>query len=197
MHRSVNQRGAFTLLEILIVVIVIGILAALIIPQMSEAAGDAKVSRIIQLVDSVRTAVQAHHADTGQLAREFSNSTAASEHQLAINQEYYNWNGPYIDRPLAGGENPYGGIVRVYDRFDAGPAHPVGFDLIGRGSDTATGAGQFILLTQINESVARAIDAVLDRGVSGDWRSTGRCEWSNDNAMIFLMDVPDLTLQNP
>lgn len=192
MYRNYIRRGAFTLLEILIVVIVIGILAALIIPQMSQAAGDAKVTRVIQLVDSVRTAVQAHHADTGRLAREFSNSDATAEHHLSIRQTYLNWNGPYIDRPLTGGENPFGGIIRVYDRFDAGPAHPVGFDLIGRGSDTATGAGQFILLTQINETVARQLDEILDRGVNGDWRSTGRCEWSNDNAMIFLMDTPDI-----
>lgn len=197
MHRTYSRRTAFTLLEILIVVIVIGILAALIIPQASEAAGDAKVSRIIRLVDSVRTAVQAHHADTGRLAREFSNSTATGEHHLSINQSYHNWGGPYIDRPLSDGENPFGGIVRVYDRFDAGQAHPVGFDLIGRGADTATGAGQFILLTQINESVARSIDAILDRGVNGDWRNTGRCEWSNNNVMIFLMDIPDLTVQTP
>ncbi len=185
------QSTAFTLLEILIVVIVIGILAALIIPQLSEAAGDAKVSRLIQLVDAIRTAAQAHHADTGKLAREFSNSTATHEHQLSIEQTYHNWNGPYLDRPLSNTENPFGGVVRIYDRFDDGPAHPVGFDLVGRGSDTATGAGQFLLITEINETVGSQIDAILDRGVSGDWRSTGRCEWANNSAMIFLMDLRD------
>ncbi|NOX59375.1 MAG: prepilin-type N-terminal cleavage/methylation domain-containing protein, partial [Planctomycetes bacterium] len=190
-------RKAFTLLEVLIVVIVIGILAALIIPQMSEAAGSAKVSRIIQLVDATRTAVQTHHADTGKLAREFSNSTATIEHQLSIRQDSYNWNGPYLDRPLAGGENPYGGIVRVYDRFDEGPAQPVGFDLLGRGSDTATGAGQYLLVTQISEIVGREIDAILDRGVSGDWRATGRVEWANQSAMIYLMDLQEVGDINP
>ncbi|GJM25642.1 MAG: hypothetical protein DHS20C16_20570 [Phycisphaerae bacterium] len=195
-HRKF-QHAAFTLLEILIVVIVIGILAALIIPQLSEAAGDAKVSRLIQLIDTTRTGVQAHHADTGRLAREFSNSTATHEHQLSIKQEYHNWNGPYFDRPLSSVENPFGGIVRIYDRFDEGPAHPVGFDLIGRGTDTATGTGQYLLITEISETVAREIDAILDRGVSGDWRSTGRCEWANNSAMVFLMDVHDATSQSP
>jgi general secretion pathway protein G len=197
MGRRSFQYSAFTLLEILIVVIVIGILAALIIPQLSEAAGDAKVSRLIQLVDTTRTAVQAHHADTGKLAREFSNSKDTLEHQLSINQEYHNWNGPYLDRPLSSVENPFGGIVRIYDRFDEGPAHPVGFDLIGRGTDTATGAGQYLLITEINELVAREIDTILDRGMSGDWRSTGRCEWANNSAMIFLMDLHDATAPTP
>ena len=196
MRRQFRQ-PAFTLLEILIVVIVIGIMAALIIPHMSQAAGDAKVSRLIQLVDTTRTGVQAHHADTGRLAREFSNSTDTNDHQLSIKQDYYNWNGPYFDRPLSSVENPYGGIVRIYDRFDQGPVNPVGFDLIGRGSDTATGAGQYILITEISEEVARDIDAILDRGVGGDWRNTGRCEWANNAAMVFLMDLHDTPNSTP
>ncbi len=190
-------KNAFTLLEILIVVIVIGILAALIIPQLSEAAGDAKVSRLIQLIDTARTGVQAHHADTGRLAREFSNSTATHEHQLSIKQDYHNWNGPYFDRPLSSVENPFGGIVRVYNRFDEGPVHPVGFDLIGRGTDTATGAGQYMLITEITEPVAREIDAILDRGLNGDWRSTGRCEWANNSVMVFLMDIHESSAPAP
>ncbi len=197
MGRHRIQNSAFTLLEILIVVIIIGILAALIIPQVSEAAGDAKVGRLIRLIDATRTAVQAHHADTGRLSREFSNSTATGEHQLTLKQTYNNWNGPYLDRPLSGAENPFGGIVRVYDRFDAGPAHPVGFDLVGRGSDTSTGAGQYLLITEISETVGRQIDAMIDRGVSGDWRVTGRCEWANNSAMIFLMDVQDAADSGP
>ncbi len=191
MPRKTSGRSAFTLLEMLIVVVVMAILAAIVIPQMSEAAGNAKVAKILQVADVARTAVQAHQADTGQLAREFSNSADNKERALSIPQSYGAWNGPYFAHPLTDGDNPYGGIVRIYDDFNDGPVHPVGFDLTGRGNDSATGAGQYILFTQISELVAREIDQQLDQGIGGDWRATGRVEWANNTLMIFLMDVQD------
>ena len=186
-----QDRTAFTLLEMLIVVVVMAILAAIIIPQMSEAAGNAKVAKILQVTDVARTAVQAHHADTGRLAREFSNSADNVDRQLSIPQTYGNWNGPYFAHPLTDGDNPYGGIVRIYDNFNDGPVHPVGFDLTGRGADTSTGTGQYILFSQISEAVAHEVDRQLDQGISGDWRATGRVEWSNGSLMVFLMDLID------
>lgn len=184
-----NRRSAFTLLEILIVVIVIGILAAIVIPQMSSASENAKVSKVLQIVDTLRTASQAHYADTSRLAVEYSNSTDTAERQLSVPQSESNWKGPYLTHPLADGDNPYGGIVRVYRSFSDGPVHPVGFDLIGRGSDTATGDGQWVMFTLIPEGIAQEVDAAIDRGVGGVWSNTGRVEWQNDTLMIFLMDV--------
>jgi len=185
------HRAGFTLLEILIVVIVIGILAAIVIPQMSNASESAKVSKVLQIVDGVRTAAQAHYADTSRLAREFSNSSAAAERQLSVRQDSPNWKGPYLTHPLSDGDNPYGGIIRLYDDFTTGPIHPVGFDLIAQGSDTATGAGQWLMLTQISELIAREVDQAIDRGIGGDWRNTGRVEWQNNTLMIFLLDIND------
>ena len=61
----------------------------------------------------------------------------------------------------------------MYNDFTSGTAHPVGFDLIGRGSDTATGAGQWVMFTQIPEGIAREVDTAIDRGVDGIWNNTG------------------------
>ena len=171
--------------------IVISILAAIVVPQMTGAAENAKVSKVLQVVDVTRTAVQTHYADTGQLATEFSNSASDDQRQLSVSQVIPNWKGPYLGHPLTDADNPYGGIVRIYESFNEGPAHPVGFDLIGRGTDTATGVGQYIAFTQVSETVAREIDAVIDRGIGGNWRATGRIEWSHNTLMVFLMDVLD------
>ncbi|HRX84399.1 MAG TPA: prepilin-type N-terminal cleavage/methylation domain-containing protein [Phycisphaerae bacterium] len=186
-----QHRFGFTLLEILIVVIVIGILAAIVIPQMSSASENAKVSKVLQIVDTLRTATQAYYADTSRLAIEYSNSTDPTERQLSIKQDTLNWKGPYLTHPLADGDNPYGGIVRVYNDFTSGPVHPVGFDLIGSGTDSAIGAGQWVMFTQIPEGIAREVDATIDRGVGGVWSNTGRVEWQNDTLLIFLMDIND------
>jgi GTP:adenosylcobinamide-phosphate guanylyltransferase len=110
--------------------------------------------------------------------------------QLSVTQTTPNWKGPYLTHPLTDGDNPYGGIIRLYDDFNAGPVTPVGFDLVGRGSDTATGAGQYLLLTEVPESLGLEIDRQIDRGIDGDWRVTGRCEWQNNALLVFLMDAP-------
>lgn len=44
MNKSSRQRGGFTLVEVLIVVVIMAILAATIIPQFSNSANDAKTS---------------------------------------------------------------------------------------------------------------------------------------------------------
>jgi general secretion pathway protein G len=48
----------FTLVEILIVVVILGILAAIVIPQFTEASGEAKESRLMQDLQSVRAQIE-------------------------------------------------------------------------------------------------------------------------------------------
>src|SRR2546430_15363585 len=63
-HR--NAKG-FTLIEILIVVIILGILAAIVIPQFSSASGDARKSSLATTVQSLKSQVALYrlqHNDT-------------------------------------------------------------------------------------------------------------------------------------
>ena len=48
------RRSAFTLVELLIVVIILGILAAVVIPQFSDASTDAKVSSLTTNLQTIR-----------------------------------------------------------------------------------------------------------------------------------------------
>ena len=52
-----NSRG-FTLVEILIVVIILGILAAIVIPQFTEASNDARVSAVVSDLQTVRSQIE-------------------------------------------------------------------------------------------------------------------------------------------
>ena len=62
-----QPHGAFTLVEVLIVVIVLGILAAIVIPQFSEASTDAKTSALTTNLATIRGQIQLYklqHNDT-------------------------------------------------------------------------------------------------------------------------------------
>ncbi len=61
-----NARG-FTLVEILIVVIILGILAAIVIPQFTSASSDARNSSVASTLQTMRSQIELfkiQHADT-------------------------------------------------------------------------------------------------------------------------------------
>ena len=53
-----KQRHGFTLIEVLIVVVILGILAATVLPQFTSASDDAKESAVIQNLQLLRSQVQ-------------------------------------------------------------------------------------------------------------------------------------------
>lgn len=58
--------GAFTLIELLIVVAIIAILAAIAVPNFLEAQTRAKVSRVKSDMRSITTAIESYHIDNNQ-----------------------------------------------------------------------------------------------------------------------------------
>ncbi len=52
------KRKGFTLIEILIVVIILGILAAIVIPQFTDASNDARVSAMVSDLQTVRSQIE-------------------------------------------------------------------------------------------------------------------------------------------
>lgn len=62
-----RSRNAFTLVEILIVVVILGILAAVVIPQFSQAGTDAKTASLASNLQTLRNTLQlckTQHMDT-------------------------------------------------------------------------------------------------------------------------------------
>jgi len=89
-------RGAFSLIEILIVVALIAILAATIIPQFADSTTDAKTSTMnsdLHSLHSNRQMYKAHHGDYTATLKDLTVASPAGY-------------GPYID---AVPENPFNG----------------------------------------------------------------------------------------
>src|SRR5439155_22548245 len=59
------RRSAFTLVELLIVVIILGILAAVVIPQFSDASTDARVSSLTTNLATMRGQIELYKLQHG------------------------------------------------------------------------------------------------------------------------------------
>jgi general secretion pathway protein G len=89
-------RGAFSLIEMLIVVALIAILAATIIPQFADSTADAKRSAMDSDLHSLRSNLERYKAHHGDYPATLSDLTVVSPAGY----------GPYID---AVPENPFNG----------------------------------------------------------------------------------------
>ncbi|MBN1436299.1 MAG: prepilin-type N-terminal cleavage/methylation domain-containing protein [Sedimentisphaerales bacterium] len=112
MKRIRNQKNGFTLVEILIVVIILGILAAIVIPQFTEASDSAKESSLYSNLQSLRAQCELYkfehdgeypwHANAGGIATDsiITNLTTATDSDHVAGGDL----GPYmVDVPI----NPF------------------------------------------------------------------------------------------
>jgi prepilin-type N-terminal cleavage/methylation domain-containing protein len=60
-----NHRRGFTLIEILIVVVILGILAAVVIPQFTNATDDASLSAARTQLQTLRSQIEVYRAQRG------------------------------------------------------------------------------------------------------------------------------------
>lgn len=89
-RRTVNR--AFTLVEILIVVVILGILAAIVVPQFTNAADDARISNFDTQLSTLQNQIELFNARTGAypVAADFTTDSANT------NFAGQGW-GPFID----------------------------------------------------------------------------------------------------
>jgi len=70
-------KRAFTLIEILIVVVILGILAAIVIPQFTDASQEAMISSVRSQLQTIRSQIELYRVKEGNLppADLFANTT--------------------------------------------------------------------------------------------------------------------------
>ena len=116
-HRTCRhpRRGAFTLVEILIVVVILGILAAIVVPQFSSAAQESRQSSMEQSIHRIRQQVEVYAAqhggeyptDASTFEAQMTEPTNAAGQAPGANEQVF---GPYIrDIP----RNPFTGGITV------------------------------------------------------------------------------------
>ena len=125
-----SSSAAFTLIEIMVVVIIIGILAATLIPQFVGTTQDAKISTAKSQVSELENAVERFNVQMDRYPTTEEGLKALMEAPPGSEQK---WRGPYIKQMR---NDPWGNPFQyVYP----GTHHPTSFDLWSRGSDGADG----------------------------------------------------------
>ena len=82
-RRNTVKRG-FTLIEILIVVVILGILAAIIVPQFTDAAQEAGASSARSQLQSLRSQIELHRVQNNGLAPADLNELATDGYIRAV-----------------------------------------------------------------------------------------------------------------
>src|SRR5947209_20414152 len=125
-----NPRAAFTLIEIMVFVVILGILAATIIPQFIGTTHDARVSAAKATIAELESALERfyihmdRHPSTEEGLKVLVDPPAGDEKK---------WRGPYIKmlRP-----DPWG---NPYQYPYPGARRSSGFDIWSRGADGSDG----------------------------------------------------------
>ncbi|MBC8471295.1 MAG: prepilin-type N-terminal cleavage/methylation domain-containing protein [Planctomycetes bacterium] len=93
-----TKKSGFTLVEILIVVVILGILAAIVIPQFTEASTEAKLSSLCTDLQTLRSQIELYkiqHNDVPPTSAAFvAQMTGKTDVYGAVGTDY----GPYVQK---------------------------------------------------------------------------------------------------
>ncbi len=172
-------------MEIIVAVSILSILAATLAMRAGGMLDKGKVTKVVNLTDSLKTAAAAYHMDVGSLAWEYSGH-GANNRMLSGTQTSTGWNGPYIESPLTYKQNPFNGGMHLYNVVTAN-SWITGFDVDGDETEEVTGAANMLWLSNVPEESAKAIDDAIDRGIPGTWTETGRVRYSAGDKHVYIL----------
>jgi general secretion pathway protein G len=130
MKNKANHQSAFTLIEIMVVVVILGILAATIIPQFIGTTHDAKVSAAKATIAELESALERFYIHVDRHPTSEEGLKVLVE---APSGDDKKWRGPYIKMLRA---DPWG---HPYQYRNPGVHHTSSFDVWSRGADGADG----------------------------------------------------------
>jgi general secretion pathway protein G len=125
--KSSCRLSGFTLVELLLVLVILAVLAAIVLPSMAHRGEDARVTAAKVDVANIATALNVFEVDNGY----YPKGSDALQALIVKPREAGNWKGPYLQKnkvPLDPWGNPY-----VYEL--PGKHNPASFDLYSKGKE--------------------------------------------------------------
>ena len=129
-----QSASGFTLVEIMLVVIIIGVLAAMVVPRFAGRTEQAKVARAKSDLAAIGLALDLYEMDVGQYPRTLAELVANDPPSSLSEAMRAQWNGPYLKKGLP--KDPWG---REY-QFVRESQHQQDYDLYSLGTDGQPGS---------------------------------------------------------
>jgi len=126
-----NWQAGFTLIELLVVMVILGLLAALVVPNYIKQGDNARVKTTRAQIEMVGTALDTFRLDIGRYPNSQEGLSALRDRPSGVDR----WDGPYLkkDVPKDGWGNPF--LYRSPGERDP-------YEILSHGADgVAGGAG--------------------------------------------------------
>jgi len=131
-----KMRSGFTLIEIMLVVIIIGILVAMIVPNISGRSEQArKTAARTDIESNLSTALDLYRMDVGQYPTTEQGLSSLIE-EPTVSPVPTQWNGPYLKKKKIP-KDPWG---RDYVYVSPGTHNPESYDLSSLGASGQEGS---------------------------------------------------------
>ncbi len=127
LYSTKHQRG-FSLIELLIVMIILGLLASLVGPRLFGHVDDARISTAKSQIELLGTALDSYRLDVGRYPTTEQGLEALRREPSGVR----NWNGPYLNRDIP--RDPWGNEYQYKSPGDHGE-----YDLWSYGADGEPG----------------------------------------------------------
>ena len=126
-HR--NRVAGFTLIELLVVLVILGLLAGLVGPQVLRYLGSAKTDTAALQIEDLGGGLDLFHLEVGRYPTTEEGLTALVSEPAGLR----NWNGPYLKKKNVP-QDPWGNGYRYRSPGENGP-----YDLFSLGADGTEG----------------------------------------------------------
>jgi general secretion pathway protein G len=125
---AVRKAGGFTLLELLVVMVIIGLLAGFVAPRYFSQLGKSEVKAAMAQVSSIEKALDAYRLDVGR----YPSTEQGLAALVSKPSDEGRWQGPYLAKAVP--MDPWGRAYQYKSPGDHGE-----YDLFSLGKDGRTG----------------------------------------------------------
>ena len=129
-QRSKSRRAAFTLVEMLLVLVILAVLAAIVIPKFAGRSQQAKVTAASSQISGFELALNSFEVDNGFYPQGSAGLNALVEQPNNLSR----WKGPYLSKGIPA--DPWGNAY-IYNY--PGKSNPKHFDIVSMGKDGQAG----------------------------------------------------------